>query len=435
MSRVPIQWTTMNRSHINYTPYRWIILLVYMLISIAIQIQWLTHAAVARPAEVFYSGQFNPDSLFNIDFLAMVYMVVFLVMSFPASWIISRFGIRTGISIGAAGLALFSLVKAAFAGSYLWVLIAQTGLAVVQPFILNGITAATARWFPVPERGMAAGLLALAQYIGILVAMLVTPALVVSDLALPGYGTGFEKMLWIYGIISLVSAVLFIILMRNHPSKSGNNKGFEDTELRYEFWQGMVHIIRNRDMIIMIFLFLIGLGIFNAISSMTDSIAENLGVEDSDGMIGGLMLIGGIVGAIIIPVLSDKLRKRKLFLVICMSGMVPAVFGMAFPDHLANNPDTVYKITLAASFILGFFVMSAGPIGFQYAAEVSGPAPEAASQGILLWVGQLTGMIFVAGMSVQSNRYIGSFMILFAILSVFTLAGAILLRESRIIQE
>ena len=52
--------------------YRWVILAVYMLLSIVIQIQWLAHAAVARPAEVFYQGQFNPDGLFNIDILALL---------------------------------------------------------------------------------------------------------------------------------------------------------------------------------------------------------------------------------------------------------------------------------------------------------------------------------------------------------------------------
>ena len=80
-----------------YPRYRYIILIVFMLISVAIQIQWLTHAAVARPAEIFYGGQFNPDSFLNIDFLAMVYMVVYLVMSFPASYIIDTYGIRTGL--------------------------------------------------------------------------------------------------------------------------------------------------------------------------------------------------------------------------------------------------------------------------------------------------------------------------------------------------
>ena len=50
--------------------------------------------------------------------------------------------------------------------------------------------------------------------------------------------------------------------------------------------------------------------------------------------------------------------------------------------------------------------------------------------GILLWVGQLTGMVFVAGMSIHSNRYLGLFMNLFVILAVLTLAAVLILRES-----
>jgi MFS family permease len=412
----------------SYPRYRYIILSVFMFVTVAIEIQWLTHAAVVRPAELFYQGQFNPASFLNIDFLAMVYMVVFLVMSFPASYIIDTYGIRTGLSIGSILLGVFSMVKFIFAGSFTGVVIGQTGLAIAQPFILNAVTAVTARWFPLHQRGTAAGLLALAQYIGIMVAMLVTPALVGSKPDLPGYGTGFEKMLLIYGIISLVAALLCLIIIRERP-KNAPATGTE----RYPFFKGLRHITSHRDMRLTMFLFLIGLGIFNAISSMTDSIAAEAGVEDSDGLIGGLMLIGGIIGAIIIPALSDKFRKRKLFMVICIMGMVPAVAGLAFADVLAGDPDRIYTVSLISSFILGFFVMSAGPIGFQYAAEVSHPAPESASQGILLWVGQLTGMVFVAGMSIQNNQYLGSFMISFSILTVLALVAVLLLRESPMI--
>jgi sugar phosphate permease len=327
-------------------------------------------------------------------------------------------------------LALFSLAKALFAHSFTGVVIAQTGLALAQPFILNGVTAVTARWFPLYERGMAAGLLALAQYIGIIVAMLVTPLLVGSDPALPGYGGGFEKMLWIYGIFALVAALLSLILIKDRDVTEG-----ESSRERYAFGKGLRHILAKRDMRITIFLFFIGLGIFNAISSMTDSIAERVGVEDSDGLIGGMMLIGGIIGAVVIPTLSDRYRKRKPFLVLCIAGMVPAVAVLAFAGMLSNDPEQVYRISLAASFTLGFFVMSAGPLGFQYAAEVSYPAPESSSQGILLWVGQLTGMIFVAGMSVRDNQYLGLFMNIFVVLSVFSLIAVVILRESDLVKK
>ena len=410
-------------------PYRWIVLLVFMLISAVVQIQWLAHAAVARPAEIFYEGQVDPSSFFNIDFLAMVYMLVFIVMSFPASYVIDTYGIRVGVSIGAALAGVAGLMKGLFADSFTAVVIAQVGLAVAQPFILNAVTAVSVRWFPLRERGMAAGFSALAQYIGIVIAMLVTPLMVGSDPAEPGYGTGFENMLLVYGWLTFGVAVVTLALLREKPPTPPSVQSLQ----RHSFAKGVLHILKQRDMRITLLLFLVGLGVFNAVSSMTDSIAENAGVQDSDGLIGGLMLIGGILGASILPVLSDKFRKRKAFLVICIAGMVPGIFGLTFAGDLSADPSTVYAISLASSFVLGFFIMSAGPLGFQYAAEVSHPAPESTSQGMLLWVGQITGLIFVAGMSMESHRYLPAFMVSFAILSLFSLAVVLLLRESPMI--
>jgi len=41
-----------------------------MMVTLAVEVQWLTHAPIARAADVFYAGQFDPGSLLNIDFLA-----------------------------------------------------------------------------------------------------------------------------------------------------------------------------------------------------------------------------------------------------------------------------------------------------------------------------------------------------------------------------
>jgi MFS family permease len=410
-------------------PYRWVVLFVFMLITLVIQLQWLAHAAVARPAAVFYEGQLDPASFLNIDFLAMVYMLVFLVMSFPASYVIDTYGIRVGVSIGAALAGVCGLTKGVFADDFQAVVLSQIGLALAQPFVLNAVTALSARWFPLRERGMAAGLSALAQYLGILIAMLVTPFLVGSDPSEPGYGTGFEGMLSIYGWLTFGAAVLTLLLLKDRPATPPE----VETEEKQSFGKGILHILKLRDMQIMLYLFLVGLGIFNAVSSMTDSIAAAAGVGDSDGLIGGLMLIGGILGASILPVLSDKLRQRKPFLVACVVGMVPGILGLSFAGKLSADPGTVYAISLASSFVLGFFIMSAGPLGFQYAAEVSHPAPESTSQGMLLWVGQITGMIFVAGMSFESNRYLPAFMLAFSILALLSALMVCFLKESPMI--
>jgi Na+/melibiose symporter-like transporter len=263
--------------------------------------------------------------------------------------------------------------------------------------------------------------------------MLVTPMLIIHSPSDPHYGSGIDRMLMIYGIITVVMVTAGTLLLKDNP-----NNGKDDAEsFRISFREGLSRIFSLRDMWLMIILFTIGLGIFNAISSMEDSIAAYLGVDDSDGMIGGVMLIGGIIGAIIIPLLSDYFRKRKLFIVICIAGMLPGIAGLALAPEITGghgaDPGAAYTIALISSFFLGFFVMSAGPVGFQYAAEVSSPAPESTSQGLLLWVGQLSGIILVSGMSMRNKAFLPGFMLSFVIITAIAVIMVSFIKESKII--
>jgi MFS family permease len=105
------------------------------------------------------------------------------------------------------------------------------------------------------------------------------------------------------------------------------------------------------------------------------------------GLAGGLMLIGGIVGAFVLPIISDSLRRRKPFVIIALIGLMPGLLGVTFA--------TTYWLLLAASFVFGFFLLSAGPVGFQYGAEMTLPAPEGTSNTLLLVAGQISGIIFI----------------------------------------
>jgi MFS family permease len=420
-------------NEIKLSKYRWVVLSALMMISIMVQIQWLTHAPIARAADVFYASKFNPSSFFNIDFLASSYMFIYILICIPASYFIDTYGIVKGVGLGALLTAIGGATKALSGNSFTMVLTGQIILAIGQPFVMNSATAVTARWFPVKERALATGLATLSQYIGILIAMLVTPMLIISKASDPNYGSGIDNMLKIYGLFTVIISITGMILLREKPATPVSTE--EITSLTFK--EGIKHIFRLRDMWMMVILFTIGLGIFNAISSMVDSIADYLGVVDSNGMIGGLMLIGGIIGAIIIPLLSDYFRKRKLFLIICISGMVPGVAGIALAPALTGghgvNPDAAYTIALISSFMLGFFVMSAGPIGFQYAAEVSSPAPESTSQGLLLLVGQISGIIIVTGMSMRNRAFLPGFLISFIILAAIAATVTFLIKESAMI--
>nr|HPO45406.1 MFS transporter [Spirochaetota bacterium] len=83
----------MQKTYTVYA-YRWMVLLVFALLNGVIQLDWITFAPVTVDAMALYGV-----SAFWIVLLSMSFMLVYLVMSVPASYIIGRYGIRIGVGI------------------------------------------------------------------------------------------------------------------------------------------------------------------------------------------------------------------------------------------------------------------------------------------------------------------------------------------------
>jgi MFS family permease len=408
--------------------YRWAVLAAYMVVTVAVEVQWVALAPVSRAAERFYGAQAPAGSVFGVDFLAMSYLLLYLVFSFPASYVIDTYGIRPGLGLGAAIAALGAMAKGLFPASFAAVLAGQIALGVAQPFILNAATALGARWFPLRERGTAVGLASLAQYLGIVLAMVLGPIIVNGDPASPLYGSGIDSLLRTYGIATAAAALIAILVIRERPRDA-----VEDEAERHDVRRGLRFLFASRDYRILLALFTVGLGIFNALSSMVDAVAASIGVVDSDGLIGTAMIGAGIVGALVLPILSDATGKRKLFLVVCMAGMVPGVAGLALAGLLCPDTASAYLVAKISAGILGFFVMAAGPIGFEYAAEIGRPAPESTSQGLLLLSGQASGIALMALMGAKG--LMGPTLIAFIVLSALCLIGTLAIKESSAMRD
>ena len=123
--------------------YRWIVLVAFMFIVAITQLLWITFAPITGDAAKYYQV-----SDLSIGLLSMSFMIVYIIVSIPASWIIDTYGIRVGVGIGAVLTAVFGLLRGVWASNYTLVLIAQVGVAIGQPFVLNAITTVAARWFP-----------------------------------------------------------------------------------------------------------------------------------------------------------------------------------------------------------------------------------------------------------------------------------------------
>ncbi|OGD17449.1 MAG: sugar phosphate permease [Candidatus Aminicenantes bacterium RBG_16_63_14] len=397
----------MENETIKVYRYRWLVLAAFVAEALMTQVLWITFAPITGAAAAFYG-----KSDLMIGLLSMVFMIVYILAVLPAAWAIDTWGFKAAVGLGAVLTAVFGLLRGIFASNYTVVLLAQVGIAAGQPLVIGAITKIAARWFPVRERATASGLGTLALYLGPLIAMLLTPYLFLR--------IGMSWMLHLYGFASVLSAALFLLVAREHPPTPA---GRDERVLMFD---GLRSMLRQRDFLFLLVMFFVGLGLFNSVSTWVEDIVRPRGFSISQaGALGGLMLVGGIVGAVVIPIISDKSRRRKPFIVLALAGLIPGLIGMTFAAS--------YGLLLLSGFAFGFFLLSAGPIGFQYAAEITHPAPEGTSNSLLILMGQVSGIAFIMAMDALKDPATGAMTTSLLILAGLAAASAVLaafVRES-----
>ncbi|MBN2157123.1 MAG: MFS transporter [Candidatus Lokiarchaeota archaeon] len=352
-------------------PYRWIVLIMYVLIGIVTQIFWLTFAPITD-ATATHMGV----TAFHIEQLTATFLYAYIPINFLASYLIDKWGLRWGVGVGVILTGVFGLLRAFNNTNFLWVLLMQIGIAIGQPFVLNASTKVAATWFTENEKTMATGLGTMSVLLGSIIGMVVSPILFEAY--------SMNVLLLSYGIFGIGISVLYIMFVRQKPP-SPPNPYAEKTKVL--MWDGVKKLFLSKDFLILLTCIFIGLGAFNALSTKIESIFDQIPDSETVGFVGGVMILGGIFGAVVLSGLSDKTKKRKPFLLLAMGSAVPLVLLLEFTQNIV--------IIFILGFIFGFLLVSALPVGLTYGAEITYPVPEETSTGVLMLAGQISGILFV----------------------------------------
>ena len=357
-------------------PYRWAVLGSFMLVNLVMQALWIDFSPIMREAASFYGV-----SQMAVGFLAMLFMIIFLPLSIPAAWAIDRFGFRAATGFGALIMALFALLRALAGPSYLLALLATAGLAAAQPLLLNAWTKVAAHWFAEDERATAVGLVTLANLLGIAVGMLASPALSAA--------LSIVKLQYVYALAACASALVYLAIARENPPSPAGPRAAGEKALMLD---GLKHALSVPSFKLFLVVVFVGMGLFNGLTTWIDQIVGPRGFGATEaGTLGALLLVGGIVGAVIIPALSDRTGKRKPWLLVGLLASLPGLVGMAFAQS--------FPVLAVSAFALGFFLTSVMPVGMQFSTEVTRPTPEGTSNGLVQLCGQVS-VVFVYLMQV-----------------------------------
>ncbi len=382
-------------------PYRWVILVATMLINVTIQMLWIAYSPITRATASFYGV-----SEMAVGFFAMSFMIAFIPLSIPASWLIDRYGYVPTVGAASVAVGILGLARGAAGTHFALAMVATCGLAAAQPFLLNSWTKIPAAWFPARERATAVGLITIASILGTAIGLVATPMLAASmDIA---------KVQLVYGAVASAAALIFVLAAREKPKLPPDESASRERAFMIE---GLKHALKTPSFLRFLAIVFVGMGIFNGVTTWVEGIVRPRGIgSDQAGLLGAIMLVGGVFGAVLIPLFSDRASKRRPYIILGLAGAIPGLLGLALTPG--------FTLIAISAFVLGFFLIAVNPVGMQYAAEAARPTPEGTSNGLVTLAGQISVVIVYAMEAL--NNLTGTFTAALIVLAALLAASALL---------
>lgn len=377
---------------------RFRVLGLFTLVAGLSQTLWLNFAPILTSIEKRYGV-----SELEASALVIVFPLAYVVLSIHAGRTIDRRGYRATVAVAGLVQAAFACLRVAD-GHFATLLIAQLGIAVAQPYILNGISKLVADWFEPAHGAVATGIGTVGMFLGMALAMGLTPVL---DEAL-----GLRATMAVFGAVSAAAGAAFAALARE--------RGAAEADAAVP-----LRDLLRRDLVLLFLLSFLGLGFFNGLTTWLEALLAPNGIDAVQaGTVGAVLIVGGIVGAGVVPAISDKVRRRKPFVL----GCAVAALVLLYPLCTTRSQPRA----LAFGGLLGFFFLPAYALLLEMTSELAGAASAGFATGILMMMGNAGGVVVAVSMAVLKGdgpSTTSSVALLFATL-VACVVLALLVRET-----
>ena len=392
--------------------YRWAVLLVFGLIFMVGQMMWLAFSLIRNEVTPVLG---LPPGDASIVLLTASQPLAFIILSIPIGVLADRKGLVVVAGLGTIIQTLFGTLRIFVINDFWMIFLCQFGLSIGSVMIQDCITYLSVNWFPQNERALATGVSTLFMLLGMLLgtalSMLLWTAPLFGD---PSFSIALaqanvELILYVDTIAAIVFTVAFFAFARDKPPQP------PEVEVKTTETPSIMVMMKDRNAWIISFGFFAGFGIFIGLTAIIEELLLSLGLPVTAGLgspaiVMILLLTFGIVGAIVIPGISDKVQKRKPFLILAM------IVGSV--TTLILGTSTILELTYVMSAILGFFLIAVMPIALSTLEELEtvGPELSGVSAGLAFELGNLGG--FLGSILLEVLRFEGSY--LYSILYLFT---------------
>jgi MFS family permease len=264
-------------------------------------------------------------------------------------------------------------------------------------------------WFEKDQGAIATGLGTMGMFIGMSLGLGVTPPMVEH--------LGFSQSMVIFAIVSVICFILSLLFVRTKGS-SKTDAASASVPLKV-----IKELFMDRQLVILFILSFVGLGFFNGFTTWIELILAPFGINSVQaGTVGATLILGGILGAVVVPAFSDKFRRRKPFLI----GSIFIAVVTILPLCSSGN----FNWLLILAGIQGFFFLPAFSLLLEMCSEWVGEARAGSATGVLMLMGNSGGVIVIMVMeAIKGTDFRPSVYLLFVLL-VLAVLISFMLKES-----
>jgi MFS family permease len=369
---------------------KWFALSAFALSAGLSQFLWLNFA----PLITFIQKKYGVSEEYA-GLLILVFPLTYVLLSIYSGKLIDKKGYRFSICLGSMVMATFACLRV-FDQSFWILLAAQTGISLAQPFIVNAITKLVLDWFDEKHHAIATGLGTMGMFVGMALGLLLSPIFVESF--------GFALSMGIFASFSILSTIFCFLWIKNNPEKK--HLSIKEVTL------GLKDFFSDRQLLTLFILSFLGLGFFNGLTTWIELILAPHGISSVQaGIIGSFLIFGGILGAVIIPLLSDYFKKRRPFLLLSILIALATTLPLCRGDN--------YNWLLAMAFLQGFFFLPAYALLLEMCSEWVGEEKAGSATGILMLMGNAGGVVVIIAMdALKEPQFLKSVYLLVGILAV-----------------
>nr|XP_051683975.1 solute carrier family 49 member A3 isoform X1 [Oryctolagus cuniculus] len=413
------------------TPRRWLFLGALSLLSGSNATLWLSFAPVADTIAAHFLLTVE-----QINWLSMVFLVVSIPASVAAIWVLDSVGLREATILGAwlnfagSGLRALPCVAVGIPRPFAFLMAGQSLCALAQTLVIFSPAKLAALWFPERQRATANMIATMSNPLGILVANVLSPALVKK-------GEDIPLMLGIYMVPAGLACLLATTCLWGTVPPSLPSAGAA-SPTSGTFLDGLKLLAWNRAYIVLAVCYGGGVGIFSSFLALLEQILCVHGYSSEfSGLCGALFILSGTLGALVLSLYVDRTKRftEAIKVGFCLTSMACVAFVLVRaplalqgpwvaagpvllqggqcirlqPPCPAPSPQVSrlqgQRLALATvCSLFGLFGFAVAPVATELAVECSYPVGEGAAAGLAFILGQAEGVLFMVLMSALAVR-------------------------------